>query len=52
MRLQAIEAFIQNRNVMPTTRMLAAAIIRISEPSILLRIRNIGTSWCPETLTR
>jgi hypothetical protein len=37
----------QNRNVMLTTRMLAAAIIRISEPSKVLNTRNIGTFTVP-----
>jgi hypothetical protein len=39
---------IQRRNVMLTIRMLAAAIIRISEPSKLLKTRNIGTLAVPE----
>jgi hypothetical protein len=41
--------FAQSRNVMLATRMLAAAIIKISEPSKLLKTCNIGTSRCPNT---
>lgn len=36
---------------MLTTRMLAAAIIKISEPSKARKIRNMGTSRHPDTLT-
>jgi hypothetical protein len=36
---------------MLTTRMLAAAIINMSEPSKALKIRNMGTSRHPDTLT-
>ena len=41
----------QNKNVMLTTRMLAAAIIRNSEPSKPLKIRNMAPSRRPDTLT-
>jgi hypothetical protein len=40
---------LQRRNVMLTIRTLAAAIIRISEPSKLLKTRNIGTLTVPNT---
>jgi hypothetical protein len=39
---------LQRRNVMLTTRMLAAAIISVSEPSKVLKTRNIGTLTVPE----
>jgi hypothetical protein len=42
----------QKRNVMPMTRMLAAASIRISDLSKVLRTRNMGTSLCPGTLLK
>ena len=38
----------QSRNVMLTIRMLETAIIIISEPSKLLKTRNIGTLTVPE----
>jgi hypothetical protein len=40
----------QNSNVMLTTRMLAAASIRISGRSLLLKTPNMGTLMVPDTL--
>jgi hypothetical protein len=40
--------FVQSKSVMPATRMLAVAIIRISERSKLLKTCNIGTLTVPE----
>jgi hypothetical protein len=40
--------FVQSKSVMLATRMLAVAIIRISEPSKLLKTLNIGTLTVPE----
>lgn len=40
--------FVQNRNVKLTTRILAAAIIRISVPSKSLKARNIGALMVPD----
>jgi hypothetical protein len=45
--LRRSRRFAQNKNVMPTARMLATAIIKISEPLKLLITCNMGTSWCP-----
>jgi len=42
------DSLAQNRNVMLTTRMLAAAINRSSEALKLLKTRDIGTLMVPE----
>jgi hypothetical protein len=47
--LRRTRRFTQNKNVMLTTRMLVAAIIRISEPLKLLITCNMGTLTVPRT---